>query len=213
MSAAPCPLCGQRRGKRFCPAKSVLICSVCCGTKRQVEIACPPDCSYLTGVHAGSWEGRESDRRRDLVRIAPHIEGLGQDEAAVFFYLLAGIVRLSVKHRDASDALWGQAVTALRKTLETKESGLVYEHPAEGFRSQELTREMRELLQPPDAEQPVAPDRTLLRALTAVDGCLADTIKERGDPRAFLSTAARLTARLVEQADKPTPAKSSLVEP
>jgi hypothetical protein len=216
MSVAACPLCGQRKGKRHCPAKGTLICSVCCGTKRQVEIQCPLDCTYLTGAHAPSWDGRESDRRLDMIRIAPHIERLGQDEAAVFFYLLAGMVRISSKHQDADDVRWQQAVTALRKTLETKESGLVYEHAAEGFRSQELVREMREVLQPPEAKQPVAPDRTLLAALSALGGALADTIKEGGDPRAFLSTAVRLTARLVEHGgDKPAgpAAKSSLIEP
>src|SRR5262245_20255746 len=44
---ATCPLCSERAAKRFCPAKDVQICAVCCGTKREVEIDCPSSCSYL----------------------------------------------------------------------------------------------------------------------------------------------------------------------
>ncbi len=42
-----CPLCTQRKAKRFCPAKNFSICPQCCGEKRVVEISCPLDCQYL----------------------------------------------------------------------------------------------------------------------------------------------------------------------
>ena len=42
-----CPLCGERKAKRACPALNRHICAVCCGTKRLVEINCPADCVYL----------------------------------------------------------------------------------------------------------------------------------------------------------------------
>lgn len=45
---AVCVSCGKRKGKRSCPALAGLICPRCCGTKRIVEIACPPTCPYLT---------------------------------------------------------------------------------------------------------------------------------------------------------------------
>lgn len=45
---AACVSCGQRKGKRSCPALGGLICPKCCGTKRVVEIHCPPDCRYLS---------------------------------------------------------------------------------------------------------------------------------------------------------------------
>jgi hypothetical protein len=214
MSAPACPLCGQRRGKRFCPAKGASICSVCCGSKRLVEIACPSDCAYLTGAHAPAWEGRERDRRQDMMRIAPHIEGLGQDDAAVFFYLLAGMVRVSAKHRDADDVHWQQAVAALAKTLETRESGLVYEHAAEGFRAQELVREMREVIEPPGGQGPVAPDPMLRAALAAIGQALARTIQEGAGAKEFLATATRLTAKLVEHGEpRPAETKPTLIEP
>src|SRR5262245_23861425 len=44
---AMCPLCSARSGKRYCPAKDTQICTVCCGSKREIEIDCPSFCSYL----------------------------------------------------------------------------------------------------------------------------------------------------------------------
>ena len=69
-----CPLCENRKAKRFCPAKAVEICPVCCGTKREVEIDCPSNCVYLH-------EGREYESKR-MVRKGPWVartERLWQD--------------------------------------------------------------------------------------------------------------------------------------
>src|SRR5207245_10096949 len=42
-----CPICDKRKPARFCPGKGETICSVCCGTEREVTIDCPSDCPYL----------------------------------------------------------------------------------------------------------------------------------------------------------------------
>jgi hypothetical protein len=42
-----CPKCGQRRGKRFCPALDTLICPQCCAEHRLNTIRCPEDCPHL----------------------------------------------------------------------------------------------------------------------------------------------------------------------
>src|SRR5438552_2281792 len=44
---ATCPLCSTRSSKRYCPAKGEQICALCCGTKREIEIDCPSNCTYL----------------------------------------------------------------------------------------------------------------------------------------------------------------------
>lgn len=45
-----CSHCGQRKGKRSCPALAGAICSRCCGQHRLTEIACPSDCVHLGGL-------------------------------------------------------------------------------------------------------------------------------------------------------------------
>ena len=44
---AKCAACNSRKGKRNCPALGSLICSQCCGTKKEKEIDCSEDCFYL----------------------------------------------------------------------------------------------------------------------------------------------------------------------
>lgn len=45
-----CAYCGQRKGKRSCPALAGAICSRCCGQHRLVEVACPSGCVHLGGL-------------------------------------------------------------------------------------------------------------------------------------------------------------------
>ena len=47
---AACVFCGQRKGKRTCPALAGSICSTCCGQHRLSKIQCPSDCAHLGGL-------------------------------------------------------------------------------------------------------------------------------------------------------------------
>jgi hypothetical protein len=47
MPARRCSSCDRRKGKRACPALGGVICPRCCGSKRIVEIRCPPTCRHL----------------------------------------------------------------------------------------------------------------------------------------------------------------------
>lgn len=42
-----CAHCQRRKGKRSCPALTGVICPVCCGKHRGVDLACPSDCRWL----------------------------------------------------------------------------------------------------------------------------------------------------------------------
>ncbi len=58
---AMCPLCSERTGKRYCPAKDAQICAACCGTKREIEIDCPASCPYLRASRSYEAEKRIPD--------------------------------------------------------------------------------------------------------------------------------------------------------
>jgi len=211
--AAPaCPLCAQRKGRRACPAKGAMICSACCGAKRRVEIDCPADCVWLDGAHAGGWEGRETERRRDARRVGPHVQGLSRAQADLFFLALVGLGSLRARRRDLDDALLAAAVSALRKTAETRQRGILYEHQADDLRAQGLVVELRGLFEARDAEgRPVAPDdRDLGAVLAALEGTLADVAREKAGTTAFLDTARRLVGA---SPAAPAPARRLLVEP
>lgn len=42
-----CVLCNQNKAKRLCAGIDGMICSFCCGTKREKEISCFSSCAYL----------------------------------------------------------------------------------------------------------------------------------------------------------------------
>jgi hypothetical protein len=208
-----CPLCRERKGKRACPAKGAEICSHCCGTKRLVEIDCPPDCVYLTGAHAPAWEGRNAENRRDVLRVAPHVEGLTEAQTRLFFLTLAGLAGMRGRRKDLDDRLALLAVTALRKTLETRGHGILYDHPAEDLRAAGVLHDLRGLFESHDEEgQAVSPrDSDLLPVLTAVEAAIEATVKEGEGATAFLETAMRFAAELRREAQAES--RRLIVEP
>lgn len=198
MSAGTCPLCRARKGKRACPAKGVKICASCCGTKRRVEIDCPDGCVYLSGAHAPGWEGRETERRRDLRRFGPHLQRLEERQLQLFFVTLAGLAGLRARHADLDDRRLASALDALRRTLETREKGVLYEHVPDDLRAVPLLRDIAGLFESHSADgQRVAPDdRDLHAVLAAFSGVLHDVLHEQAGPTIFLDTITRLAGRL-----------------
>jgi hypothetical protein len=56
-----CPICEKRKAKRYCPARAESICTVCCGTEREVTTDCPSDCPYLVESRKHDLDRREVD--------------------------------------------------------------------------------------------------------------------------------------------------------
>src|SRR5215475_2322109 len=54
-----CAICKTRRARRPCPGVRGEICSLCCGTEREVTVDCPLDCEFLV-------EARRHERPVDL---------------------------------------------------------------------------------------------------------------------------------------------------
>jgi hypothetical protein len=192
-----CPLCRERKGKRACPAKGEAICAQCCGSKRLIEIDCPADCGYLTGAHAPAWAGRETERVRDMRRIAPYVQGFSETQGHLFTIALVGLDAIRGRHRELSDRLLIDAVGALRRTLETRGHGILYDHAAENLRAQGLVPELRSLFEAKDeAGKLVTPDDAdLLKVLLGLEAAVAAAIREGGTTD-FLDTATRIADQM-----------------
>jgi len=188
-----CPLCRERKGKRACPAKGEMICAPCCGSKRLVEIDCPADCVYLSGAHAPAWEGRETERVRDMRRIAPFVQGFSETQGHLFTIALVGIHGIRERQRDLSDRVLMNALGALRKTLETRGHGILYDYAADDLRAQGLVLELRSLFEAKDeAGKLVTPDDAdLLKVLLGLEAAVGAALREGGSSD-FLDTAARI---------------------
>jgi hypothetical protein len=207
-----CAVCGRRKGRRACPAKGALICSVCCGTKRRVEIACPGDCVYLEGAHDAAWEGRETEKKRDARRLMPAVQSLGDTPVELFFLALQGVAAIQRRNPGLTDALLGQAVTAVRRSLETRQKGVLYEHAPGDLRAVPLVAEIRGIFEAKDDRgEPIAPrDADILAVLSALETALAGAAREGAGPRTLLDTIARMAG---PAAAAPAPERRLILEP
>ena len=122
-----CPICEKRKATRYCPAKGEQICSLCCGTEREVTISCPTDCSYLIAAHR-----YEDEHKRAMPTDTPFIEErLPQDilrsQQQLLSLLAFQIAKFAGVEPTATDPDALAAIAALAATYKTLQSGLLYE--------------------------------------------------------------------------------------
>ncbi len=121
-----CKLCGQRRAKRACPAVHGYICSVCCGTEREVSLTCPLDCEYLREAHR-----REKPVPLEAKDVAdPDIEvseTFIRSHEELLLFCVYSLVQAALRTPGAVDTDVLAALEALVKTHRTSEAGLIYE--------------------------------------------------------------------------------------
>jgi hypothetical protein len=121
-----CAICLIRRPRRFCPGISGDICSICCGTQREVTVNCPLDCPHLKAarqhdrpVPAAGGQDSSPEPRISEQFLAEHealVSAVGQ-----------AVVNAGLTTPGAVDDDVRQAVGALIRTYRTLSSGLYYE--------------------------------------------------------------------------------------
>lgn len=208
-----CPSCGSRRGKRACPALGREICAVCCGTKRQVEIRCPPTCAYLSSARTHPAAVVRRRRENDLRFVLPLVQDLTEPQHRLLLFFETIVLRhahgaLPPLH-DQDVAAGAAAVAA---TLETARKGIIYEHQAESAPAQrlagELSRAVAELVAKPGAPAAAAVERDAAIALRRLEqgARTAATAMPEDPPPVYLSLLARVlshsTAEGAEAADE-----------
>jgi hypothetical protein len=144
-----CPLCEARKAKRLCPAKATQICSVCCGTKREVEIDCPSDCVYL---HAG--REYESERLARTTSLPLRTARLWTDHflrqySPIVFGLSQVIMRSRHLVPELVDSDVQAVLEALIRTFETLSKGIYYDSTPSGFTQKKLYLELKLFLENP----------------------------------------------------------------
>jgi hypothetical protein len=121
-----CAICEVRRPRRICPGVRGEICSICCGTEREVTVACPLDCEYLR-------DARKHDRPPAIdpatagdpdIRVTEEI--LEKNEALLGF--LAGrLIAAALATSGVVDGDIREALQALVRTFRTLATGLYYQ--------------------------------------------------------------------------------------
>ena len=143
MGQQKCPSCRDRKPKRSCPALGAVICTVCCATKRQVEIRCPPDCVYLSSARSHPPAVVQRRQERDVSFILPLVSELTDTQ----YRLVLIFQSATVKHAEGAlpklrDEDIAEAASAAASTLETARKGIIYEHQAVSVPAQRLTLEL-----------------------------------------------------------------------
>jgi hypothetical protein len=121
-----CVICQTRRPRRFCPGVGGDICSICCGTEREVTVTCPLDCEYLQEARKRdpmpSLEGVEAPNKDIRITESELIE---HEDLLVF--MASAVMRAGLKTPGVVDQDIREALDALARTYRTLQSGIYYE--------------------------------------------------------------------------------------
>jgi len=149
-----CPICGKRKPTRFCPAKGASICTICCGTEREVTLDCPADCIYLIRAREQEQEHRKPIPRGEV----PFEEidlptGVVDANHPLLGVMSTAILGVAAQAPHVYDADVAAALRALGEAYRTLTSGLYYERPPEGGPSRDMYMKLRETVQELRKEQ------------------------------------------------------------
>jgi hypothetical protein len=133
-----CPICHKRKAKRFCPARGDSICSVCCGTEREVTIDCPSDCPHLIASRPYDYERKEIDWEKMPFRDTKIEPSFLDDHEALVGGLAYAVCLYAKENRELVDSDVLAAVSSLAETYRTLSRGIYYEKPPDYRLQREL---------------------------------------------------------------------------
>ena len=143
-----CPVCNQRKARRECPALGQTICTVCCATKRLVEINCPPDCPHLAAAREHPAAVVRRQQERDVSVLLPTMRELTERQHQLFFLFHTAIARHTPDgFGRLNDDDVAAAAGALAATFETAARGVIYEHAPESPVARHLAADLRTMLE------------------------------------------------------------------
>ncbi len=211
-----CPSCGQRKGRRDCPALRASICTICCGTKRLVEIQCPETCSHLATAREHPAAVVKRQQERDVALLLPTISHLTERQHQLFFLVHSVIAQ----HKPEAlsklvDEDVAEASAAVAATVETAGRGVLYEHRPASLPAQRLAREITATIEEVRARGTKIYDGELAIALRSIERGARETRKQSGEDTAYIALVARLlhVRRGQAPADDAAKPTSSLILP
>jgi hypothetical protein len=209
-----CRICETRRPRRFCPGVRGDICSVCCGTEREVSVDCPLDCEYLIEAHQHERipqvdEAALPDRDIRLT------DAFLQEHEQLITYFAVKIAETAGRVPGITDFDAREALAAAVRTFRTRQSGLYYDTRPANPMAAGLYDAMLEAIEEyrKYEQQKFGMARTrdaeFLGALVFLERIEFTRNNGRKRGRAFLGSL----AGQIEQPQDPAPAAPSLIVP
>ena len=202
-----CPVCNQRKGRRACPALRQTICTVCCATKRLVEIDCPADCPHLAAAREHPAAVVKRQQERDVALLLPTIHELTERQYQIFFLFHTAIARHTPEgFARLNDDDVADAAGALAATFETAARGVIYEHTAGSIVARRLADDLRAMLEEMRKQGAKVFDHEISVVLRAIERGARETRTQAGGATdSYLTLIGRLLQvnRLNKAADGP----------
>jgi hypothetical protein len=123
------------------------ICTVCCATKRLVEITCTEDCRYLEAAHRHPAAVIKRQIDADVTVLMASIGRLSEQQLQLFFLLQSMV--LSYKPEGLgrlTDPDVALAAGALASSLETASKGLIFEESSGSVVAEGLRRALKPVI-------------------------------------------------------------------
>jgi hypothetical protein len=207
-----CPLCGQRKARRACPALNKQICAICCGTKRLVQINCPADCVYLATSREHPAAAVVRQHQRDIGLVVQSMRDLNQRQSQIFLLVTTFLVRYEPPElQPLIDDDVSEAAAALAATLETSSRGVIYEHRPASLPAERLMSALKPLLAEAGQHAGSSFDRDAAVVLRRIEDAARDARGDAsGNRRALIETLGRVITKTgdgpapMEAPDEPT---------
>ena len=189
-----CPVCNQRKGRRACPALGQTICTVCCATKRLVEINCPQDCPHLAAAREHPAAVVKRQQERDVAVLLPTIRGLTERQHQLFFFFQTAIARHTPEgFAVLNDDDVADAAGSLAATFETAARGVIYEHTAGSMVGRRLAADLKAMRDGMRAQGAKIFDHEISVVLRAIEhGAREARTHADGAANAYLTLMGRL---------------------
>ncbi|MGB7758227.1 MAG: hypothetical protein WBL61_00280 [Bryobacteraceae bacterium] len=138
-----CAICKARRERRHCPGVRGDICTICCGTEREVTVSCPLDCEYLRDARkhekAAPFDAEQMPNRD--IRVS---EDLLENHAELLEFLSQTLAAAALETPGAVDSDLRDALAALIRTYRTLQTGIYYETLPENALAAQIFRAVEE---------------------------------------------------------------------
>ena len=208
-----CPLCGQRKAKRNCPALHKAICTVCCATKRISEIDCPPYCVHLVSSRNHPAAAVKRQQESDVSVLMPSIRELTERQYQLFFLFHNVIAQTPPEGLTrVTDADVAQAAASLASTLETAARGVIFEQPPQSPTARRVAEGFKTLMEHVREQGATLFDREAAITLRAIEqGSTTVGSAQGGGDTAYIDLMARLLQVKRARAEGPSQASPIIV--
>jgi hypothetical protein len=210
-----CAICETRRPRRFCPGVRGEICSICCGTEREVTVDCPFECEHLQ-------EARRHEKPAPIdpasvpnldIRITDRFL---EEHQALLTFLGNVVGAAALETPGAVDNDVREALDSLIRTHRTLASGVLYETLPANPLAANIHRKVLEAVEGfrKSEQQQLGMSRTrdadVLGVLVFLQRIELESNNGRPKGRAFLNS---LWVYYSDRTSSPAPAPSSLILP